>query len=278
MRYIINITNLNLISIQKISDLIESLRALELGLNYDKILKDTAFIDKLFNTKTELFEYVITDIWGYDYDSLVYLLSIYMNNTETPTSKQIKNMESLISDIISNKDGINPESIACKPDNLYEYYRKYPNPKIIDFIVEFIYYFTPLTWNPDRCSQTGIPDYIFKEIVKRFNRNDFYEHINNHNYDGLDDQLIKDSFMKAYDKAAKERAVEVSIGLGYAQMDNQVQSTIPSLVLQQIVNESADLSGMPAWQVYQIVKHINEGTTDRTTRLGVPSNFEDAKE
>jgi hypothetical protein len=35
---------------------------------------------------------------------------------------------------------------------------------------------------------------------------------------------------------------------------------------------------MPAWQVYQIVKHINEGTTDKTTRLGVPSNFEDAEE
>jgi hypothetical protein len=84
--------------------------------------------------------------------------------------------------------------------------------------------------------------------------------------------------MKAYDKAAKERAVEVSFGLGYAQLDNQVHSTIPSLVLQEIVNQSADLSGMPAWQVYQIVKHINEGTTDKTVRLGVPSNFQDAED
>jgi hypothetical protein len=84
--------------------------------------------------------------------------------------------------------------------------------------------------------------------------------------------------MKGYDKAAKKRAVDVSLGLGYAQMDNQVQSTIPTLVLQQIVDESADLSGMPAWQVYQIVKHINEGTTDKTIRLGVENKFADAKE
>ena len=285
-------------------DLIESLRSLDLGLNYDKILNvvphhkrtkdtiaitDAVFIENLFNAKTELFEYVITDIGIYLHDLLVYLLAIYMNHDhdKKPSSIQIKNMELLISYIIRHKDTIYPEYIVCKPDNLYEYYRKYPNPKIIDFIVEFISWFDPTIWNPQVCSKIDVPDYIFKGIVKQINRDDFYEKIHNQLIEMNSDQLndpeiiermrdIKDNFMKAYDKAAKQRAVEVSLGLGYAQFDNQEQSTIPSLVLQEIVNQSADLSGMPGWQVYQIVKHINEGTTDKTVRLGQPSNFEDA--
>ena len=286
-------------------DLIESLRSLDLGLNYDKILNvvphhkrtkdtiaitDAVFIENLFNAKTELFEYVITDIGIYLHDLLVYLLAIYMNHDhdKKPSSIQIKNMELLISYIIRHKDTIYPEYIVCKPDNLYEYYRKYPNPKIIDFIVEFISWFDPTIWNPQVCSKIDVPDYIFKGIVKQINRDDFYEKIHNQLIEMNSDQLndpeiiermrdIKDNFIKAYDKAAKQRAVEVSLGLGYAQFDNQEQSTIPSLVLQEIVNQSADLSGMPGWQVYQIVKHINEGTTDKTVRLGQPSNFEDAK-
>ena len=285
-------------------DLIESLRSLDLGLNYDKILNvvphhkrtkdtiaitDAVFIENLFNAKTELFEYVITDIGIYLHDLLVYLLAIYMNHDhdKKPSSIQIKNMELLISYIIRHKDTIYPEYIVCKPDNLYEYYRKYPNPKIIDFIVEFISWFDPTIWNPQVCSKIDVPDYIFKGIVKQINRDDFYEKIHNQLIEMNSDQLndpeiiermrdIKDNFMKAYDKAAKQRAVEVSLGLGYAQFDNQEQSTIPSLVLQEIVNQSADLSGMPGWQIYQIVKHINEGTTNKTIRLGQPSNFEDA--
>jgi hypothetical protein len=288
------------------AELINSLRALDLGLSYDKILKvvpyyqrtkdtiiliDGTFIYNLFNAKTKLFEYVTTDMYNYSHDLLVYLLATYMNqdDDEPPSSKQIKNMEILISYIIRHKDNIYPEYLACKPDNLYKYYRKYPNPKIIDLIIEYITWFDPINWNSEICGKIDVPDYIFNDIVKQINRNDFYQGIHDQLIETFNDELndpeiiekiavIKDSLMKAYDKAAKERAVEVSLGLGYAQMENQEHSTIPSLVLQEIVNQSADLSGMPAWQVYQIVKHINEGTTDKTVRLGVPSNFEDAKE
>lgn len=86
-------------------------------------------------------------------------------------------------------------------------------------------------------------------------------------------------FLSKYDAAVKRRITEVSLGLGYAQFDNQIQSTIPSLVLQEIANQSAYLSGMPAWKVYQIVKHVNEGITNDTFRLGLPDNaFADVKE
>jgi hypothetical protein len=211
------------------------------------------------------------------------------DHDKKPSSIQIKNMEILISYIIRHKDNIYPEYLACKPDNLYKYYRKYPNPKIIDLIIEYITWFDPINLNSEICSKIDVPDYIFNDIVKQINRNDFYQGIHDQLIQSFSDALndpeiieriaaIKDRFMKGYDKAAKERAVEVSLGLGYAQMENQEHSTIPSLVLQEIVNQSADLSGMPAWQVYQIVKHINEGTTDKTVRLGQPSNFEDAKE
>lgn len=287
-------------------DLIESLRSLDLGLNYDKILNvvphhertkytiaitDAVFIENLFNAKPELFEYIITDIGIYSRDLLVYLLAIYMNHDhdKKPSSIQIKNMEFLISYIISHKNDIYPENIVCKPDNLYEYYRKYPNPKIIDFIVEFIILFDHINWNSQVCSKIDVPDYIFKDIVKQINRDDFYQEIQDQLIGMYSDQLndpeiiermrdIKDNFMKAYDKAAKQRAVDVSLGLGYAQFDNQEHSIIPSLVLQQIVNQSVDLSGIPAQDVYKLVKHINEGTTNKTIRLGQPSNFADAKE
>jgi hypothetical protein len=164
-------------------------------------------------------------------------------------------------------------------DILYEY-EKYKLPEMIDLIILNLQGFDNDDFDPDVSQGLQkqiriLENYdIFKGIVQRINRDDFYEKVNNLNVL----QTHKDEWMKAYDKAAKERAVEVSFGLGYAQLDNQVHSTIPSLVLQEIVNQSADLSGMPAWQVYQIVKHINEGTTDKTVRLGVPSNFQDAED
>ena len=83
---------------------------------------------------------------------------------------------------------------------------------------------------------------------------------------------------KKYDDAVKRRITDISLGLGYAQLDNQVQSIIPSLVLQEIANQSVDFSGIPAQEVYNIIKHINEGTTNKTVRLGQPSNFADAKD
>ena len=83
---------------------------------------------------------------------------------------------------------------------------------------------------------------------------------------------------KKYDDAVKRRVADISLGLGYAQLDNQVQSIIPSLVLQEIANQSVDFSGIPAQEVYNIIKHINEGTTNKTVRLGQPSNFADAKD
>jgi hypothetical protein len=84
--------------------------------------------------------------------------------------------------------------------------------------------------------------------------------------------------LSKYDEAVKRRVTEVSLGLGYAQFNNQEQSIIPSLILQQIVNESVDVSGIPAQDVYQIVKHINEGMTNNTIRLGPEYNFADVKE
>lgn len=84
--------------------------------------------------------------------------------------------------------------------------------------------------------------------------------------------------LSKYDEAVKRRVTEVSLGLGYAQFNNQEQSIIPSLILQQIVNESVDVSGIPAQDVYQIIKHINEGMTNNTIRLGPEYNFADVKE
>jgi hypothetical protein len=165
-------------------------------------------------------------------------------------------------------------------------YSKYKSSAILDFIADPYYLSLILLKN------IKIDEKVFKSIVQRIDRTIFIKELDDNKkyvedlrqYEGWSDwqlyfQVWKQNWITKYDKASKERAVDVLLGLGYAQFDNQVQSTIPSLVLQQIVNESADLSGMPTWQVYQIVKHINEGITDKTIRLGLPDNqFKDTKE
>jgi hypothetical protein len=140
-------------------------------------------------------------------------------------------------------------------------YKTTQNKRLLKFIIDNLNIFKP----SELISNTFIGT-----LVQNVDR-DTYAGLNNINDDGL-----KAKYLKRYDNAVKKRLTDISLGLGYAQMDNQVQSTIPSLLLQQIVNESVDTSGIPAQDVYKIVKHVNEGITNNTIRLGQPSNFEDA--
>lgn len=140
-------------------------------------------------------------------------------------------------------------------------YKKTQNKRLLQFIIDNLDHFEP----DELLSNTFI-----KTLVKNVDRDTFYE-----TFDDFPDDL-KAKYLKEYDDAVKKRITDISLGLGYAQMDNQAQSNIPSLLLQQIVNESLDTSGIPAQDVYKMVKHINEGTTNKTVRLAQPSNFADA--
>ena len=173
-----------------------------------------------------------------------------------------------------------------EPEEIESYidlYSKYKTEAILDFLAEHLFLIL--------INNIKIDENVFKLIVQRIDRSVFIKELDSNKQlvedgrhdDGYNDwqeyfEIWKQKWITKYDKAAKERAVDVSLGLGYAQFDNQAQSTIPSLVLQQIVNESVDVSGIPAQDVYKLVKHINEGTTNKTIRLGQPSNFTDAKE
>jgi hypothetical protein len=266
-------------SIPELVEIIKVLKTIGKTLDYTNgslwSLWFTDFSQDLIRENKDNFEYVLNDMLKYNPNIIDRFRFVKGKDDDyIPTETMIQNLK-LIYDIKLQRRYDN----LYLSDILYEY-KKYKLPEMIDLIILNLQGFDNDDFDPDVSQGLQkqiriLENYdIFKGIVQRINRDDFYEKVNNLNVL----QTHKDEWMKAYDKAAKERAVEVSLGLGYAQMDNQNQSTIPSLVLQQIVNESADLSGMPAWQVYQIVKHINEGTTDKTTRLGVPSNFEDAEE
>jgi NhaP-type Na+/H+ and K+/H+ antiporter len=206
----------------------------------------------------------LEDILPIDPDGLCLIANLHMMKEQKDTDVQRQNMKLLLSMLMDNDIDIT-ETILENDDTFFNYYQKNPSPELTNLFIRNVTFFSPYV----------LKKYdMFKVIVQHLDRNDFYAKVKSMDADEKYEEL----YMKEYDTTAKKRAVDVSLGLGYAQMDNQVQSTIPTLVLQQIVDESADLSGMPAWQVYQIVKHINEGTTDKTIRLGVENKFADVKE
>ena len=209
-------------------------------------------------------QYVLDDILHIDPEAIGLIAHLHIMKDRKDTDIQRQNMKLLLSMLMDNDIDIS-ENVGDDGDSFFEYYQKNPSPEITNLFIRNVTFFSP--YDLERYD-------MFKVIVQHLDRNDFYAKVKSMDADEEYEEL----YMKGYDTTAKKRAVDVSLGLGYAQMDNQVQSTIPTLVLQQIVNESADLSGMPAWQVYQIVKHINEGTTNKTIRLGVENKFQDVKE
>jgi hypothetical protein len=78
---------------------------------------------------------------------------------------------------------------------------------------------------------------------------------------------------KKYDDAVKRRVADVSAGLGYQGM--------PNLVLDAIIGETVDTSGMTAYKVDKIIGKFNLWKTDTTMRIGenedaYQSQFKDA--
>jgi hypothetical protein len=258
------------ISYQSISQLAEIIRVLKpLGVSLDyagngifsKTDMNQLSEDLINSANLKDVQYVLDDILHIDPDAIGLIASLHIMKDRKDTDIQRQNMKLLLSMLMDNDIDITEDD----GDSFFEYYQKNPSPEITNLFIHNVTFFSP--YDLERYD-------MFKVIVQHLDRDDFYAKVKSIDYEEEYEEL----YMKGYDTAAKKRAVDVSLGLGYAQMDNQVQSTIPTLVLQQIVNETADLSGMPAWQVYQIVKHINEGTTDKTIRLGVENKFADAKE
>jgi hypothetical protein len=77
----------------------------------------------------------------------------------------------------------------------------------------------------------------------------------------------------SYDAAVKRRIVEISAGLGY--------QGLPNLVIEAIINESVDTTGMTSYKVDKIIDKFNIWRTDTTMRLGAEqvywSHFQDAQ-
>ena len=266
-------------SIAQLVEIIKALKPFGKTVNYQKIdsfRDELGIVDSrsllnqltkqlMLEENTDLVKFIFDDMEydNYPVPTLAAVAALHVMDPYHSSTTQVDNFKLLLSIIISRNISIS-DTLADNSDDLFDYYSSNPIPEIVDLIV----------LNLGDFRLQDLQDFnIFKGIVQRISRADFYAKVQEIE---LDLEKWEDEYMAEYDKAAKQRAVEVSLGLGYAQFDNQEQSTIPSLVLQEIVNQSADLSGMPGWQVYQIVKHINEGTTDKTVRLGQPSNFEDA--
>jgi len=80
---------------------------------------------------------------------------------------------------------------------------------------------------------------------------------------------------KIYDDAVKRRVIDISAGFGY--------QGIPNLVLDAIIGETVDTSGLTAYKVDKIIGKFNLWKTDTTMRIGenediYQSAFKDAQE
>jgi hypothetical protein len=103
-------------------------------------------------------------------------------------------------------------------------------------------------------------------IVKNIDRENFMSFCN----------LIKEKrarvVLQKYDDAVCRKIVEISAGFGY--------QGIPNLILDAIIGEVVDTSGMTAYKIDKIISKFNIWKTDTTMRLGkqeyYQSEFQDA--
>lgn len=270
------ICNSNINSLQDIVDLIKGLRSFGASINYKEDVDD--LYSKLLNdSNMENVEYVLNDIGSNHLEGLIdYMLEeIYDSNSDVLNLIIEKAFSTFETTEDSDEDSYRVQrnfSWMFENSNSYDLFLKTRNDKILNVVLDGLADLDPFIFTKN--------SKFMDILVKNMDRETFEAEIKL----ALRFQYKKQTkkqlafFLSKYDDAVKRRVTEVSLGLGYAQFDNQEQSIIPSLILQQIVDESADTSGIPAQDVYKIVKHVNEGITNDTIRLGQPSNLEDAKE
>lgn len=95
------------------------------------------------------------------------------------------------------------------------------------------------------------------DIVKLIDRNTYLE---NFSHLGNRNQPLIDKMTKKYDDAVKRRVTDISAGFGY--------QGIPTAVLDEIVGQTVDTSGMTAYKVNKIIDKFNVWKTDTTMRIG----------
>jgi hypothetical protein len=130
-------------------------------------------------------------------------------------------------------------------------YNKTQNKLLLKFIIDNLDIFQP----DELVSNTFIGT-----LVKNVDRETFYQTFN----DFPDD--LKAKYLKMYDDAVKKRVADISAGLGY--------QGIPNLVLDAIIGETIDTSGMTAYKVDKIIDKFNIWKTDTTMRLGKQQDYQ----
>lgn len=141
-------------------------------------------------------------------------------------------------------------------------YMKTGNQKLMEHIVN----------NLDRYKYNDFPDEIMDIIVKRFDRDEYITKVTETGpYEYI---ILNDKMVKKYDSAVKRRIVNISAGFGY--------QDLPNLVIEAIIEEAVDTSGITAYKVDKIVDKFNIWRTDTTMRAGAQEtnwpHFHDAQE
>jgi hypothetical protein len=284
-------------NLKHLVEIIKALKAVDSSIDYTPtfarkqgIPPQSNIFHKILFKKNNLedVEYILKDMES-DRENFINLLyyissSIFVNKARSKVLKMI--LEYSFKNIRNNMDDL----LYNFGSQLFSLYMKTGNKNLLEYIINNLADFP----------YTDIPDELMDIIVRRFDRDEYMSkvtkiYLNEHTYTSntasateLDDKMNA-RMAKKYDDAVKRRLTDVSFGLGYAQFDkadrdgnepiyNQIHPNISSLALQYIANESVDLSGIPAQDVYKIIKHVNEGMTNDTIRLGVEYNFADAKE
>lgn len=133
-------------------------------------------------------------------------------------------------------------------------YMKTGNQKLMEYIVN----------NLDHYKYTDFPDEFMDIIVKRFNRDEYITKVTE--TCSYEDIILNDKMAKKYDAAVKRRITDISAGLGY--------QCIPNLVINAIIEEAVDTSGLTAYKVDKIIDKFNIWKTDTTMRLGKQQDFQ----
>ena len=249
-------------SIQDLLRIIKFIKDQNVGasINYSNDIS-AEFFEQIIELDINNLEIILNDMASdiRNFDGIFkYILGGLLNNIDS--YEDIQNIN-LIIDKVFNAGYVPRLNMMGDEFRLLILYKKTQNKRLLQFIIDNLDIFEP---------DLLLSNTFIGTLVKNVDRETFYK-----TFDDFSDDL-KAKYLRQYDNAVKKRVTDISLGLGYAQFDNQAQSNIPSLLLQQIVNESLDTSGLPAQDVYKIVKHVNEGTTNKTVRLGQPSNFADA--
>lgn len=271
----------NFANLQQLVDAINALKTVNLTIDYRYPIPgqtDFDIFDMLLCERNDFVnvEYVLKDMENdNDRNKNFYSLILYlMEDEELVKEIDITVAKMALEYTFKNAkrlDNYDFLGLLAENDTTIPLYMKTGNQDLLEFILS----------NLGGFDKKQFTDKFMDIVVKNLDRDSYVEMMTAPITPNMSIKL-KDKFnkhnalvTKKYDDAVKRRVTDISAGFGYQE--------IPTAVLDAIVGQTVDTSGMTAYKVNKIIDKFNIWKTDTTMRIGENEDnfqpeFQDAKD